>query len=117
MKIKELYAKVAADAALQEVFAKILAETANDTDTQGKKLVEFAKGLGYDVTVEEIAEFFAAQAEKNGELAEEDLDAVAGGKSPGGIDTSAIRPSIKPGGCGIFIDPPVSVVLGCKIGF
>ncbi len=29
MKIKELYAKVAADAALQEVFAKILAETAN----------------------------------------------------------------------------------------
>ncbi len=45
-------------------------------------MVEFAKGLGYDVTVEEIAEFFAAPAEKNGELAEEDLDAVAGGKAP-----------------------------------
>jgi len=42
--------------------------------------VAFAKELGYDVTKEEIDEFFKNLSER-AELSEDELDMVAGGKS------------------------------------
>jgi predicted ribosomally synthesized peptide with nif11-like leader len=81
--MNDLYLKVSKDAGALEKFSKIVAETGADQAAQGKRLVEFAKELGYDITVEEIAEFFEAQAAKSSELDDAELDAVAGGKRPG----------------------------------
>lgn len=81
-KMKELYAKVAGDAALQAKFAAIIneAEKAGEAATK-EKLSAFAKDAGYEVSLEEAQEFFATLAEKKeGALSEEELDAVAGGK-------------------------------------
>lgn len=80
-KMKELYEKVASDSTLQAKFSQILV----DAEKSGKeatetKMVAFAKEAGYDVTLEEIQEFFKNLAEKNGELSDSELDMVAGGK-------------------------------------
>ncbi len=102
-KMNELYAKVAADSALQEKFGKII-EEAGDEAALGEKLIAFAKELGYEITVEEIREFFVSKSESSGgQLSEEELDAVAGGKSPFGGGGG--RPGISIGvamigGCG-----------------
>lgn len=82
--MKELYEKVAADVTLQEKFKDIIknAEAAGKEET-GLKLVAFAKDAGYDVTVEEVKAFFGEQ-NTSGELADAELEMVAGGKqSPG----------------------------------
>jgi len=71
--MNELYKKVAADAGLQEKANKILETAASDPDALGKKLVEFAKEQGYDVTVEEIHEFFKPT---DGQLSEEDVKQI-----------------------------------------
>jgi len=79
-KMSELYAKVAADSALQEKFGKIV-EEADDEAAFGEKLIAFAKEQGFDVTLSDIKEFFKSLAEPaKGQLSEEDLDSVAGGK-------------------------------------
>ena len=86
-KMKELYAKVAGDSALQAKFEKIMkdAEKAGDAKTS-EKLTAFAKEAGYDVTLKEMQAFFNNLAEKaEGEVSEEELDMVAGGKSTGQI--------------------------------
>lgn len=95
--MKELYLKVAADAALQEKVNKIFEANAEDGAAAAAKLVEFAKEQGYDVTVEEIKEFFKSLSEKSNEaLDDEDLEAVAGGKFYGG--NGGNRPTISMGG-------------------
>jgi predicted ribosomally synthesized peptide with nif11-like leader len=82
-KMKELYKKVAADSALREKFAGIMKEEVTE-----EKLTTFAKEAGYDVTIEEMQEFFRGLAEsKEGTLSDAELDQVAGGKSLEGIIT------------------------------
>ena len=92
--MKELYLKVAADAVLQEKVSRIFEIAEKDADGAGKKLVAFAREQGYEVTVEEIDEFFGSMAEKSNEqLSEEELEAVAGGKGGEGVivDSSLIN--------------------------
>lgn len=100
-KMKELYDKVAADAELLRKFADLAVELSSEKtdEVSGEKLVAFARELGYDVTLDEINSFFDGM-EKAGELSDDDLDMVAGGKSAGGlIAGSAICLYI---GCGIM---------------
>ncbi len=117
-KMKELYLKVAADAGLQEKANKIFVAT-EDGEATAAKLVEFAKEQGYEVTVDEVKEFFKSQSEKSGgELEDEDLEAVAGGKvRPGGgggmITTSFSNPFVF-SGCGL---PMTSASIQCKFLF
>lgn len=105
--MKELYLKVAADESLQQKVNKIFEAAGEDADIAGKKLVEFAKEQGYDVTVEEIGEFFKTMSEgTDGQLSDEDLDAVAGGKQqrpggPGGPGFGPISMGVSFGGCGV----------------
>lgn len=90
-RMQELYETVAADSVLQSKFAEILkdAEMAEESVTNGK-LIEFAKESGYDVTLDEMKDFFQAMAEtENGVLGEAELDMVAGGKSELGHQTAA----------------------------
>jgi len=79
--MKELYAKVAADSALQAKFSEIMknAEAAGKEATE-EKLVAFAKDAGYDVSIEEAKAFFNEQGKSSGELDDADLEMVAGGK-------------------------------------
>ncbi len=83
--MQELYEKVAADSALEAKFAEIMkdAEAVGEEATK-EKLIAFAKEAGYDITIEEIQEFFKRLAEaQQGELSEVELDQVAGGKGAG----------------------------------
>lgn len=87
--MKELYEKVAKDSTLQSKLDAIIsdAEKAGEAAT-GEKLLAFAKEAGFEVTLDEMKEFFKALAEKSkDELSELELDMVAGGKSVGGIFT------------------------------
>lgn len=82
-KIKELYEKVAGDSGLQAKFAEIVkdAEKAGAAATK-EKLDAFAKEAGFEVNMEEAQEYFKSLSEqKEGELSDLELDAVAGGKS------------------------------------
>lgn len=82
-KMKELYEKVSKDGALQSKFNAIL----NDMKQVGEQatnqaLLAFAKEEGFDVSLEEMQEFFQSLSKpKEGELSELELDMVAGGKS------------------------------------
>ncbi len=81
-KMNELYEKVAGDNKLQVKFSEIMkdADTAGEEATK-EKLIAFAKEAGYDVTLDEMQEFFKGLAEaKDGELSDAELDQVAGGK-------------------------------------
>jgi predicted ribosomally synthesized peptide with nif11-like leader len=118
-KMQELYQKVAADSALRNKFTEIMknAEQAGEEATK-EKLIAFAREAGYEVTFEELKEFFAELAEsKDRVLSEVELDQVAGGKSVDGILTivgsviglgyacalaSIGAESVKKGGCGEF---------------
>lgn len=86
-KMKELYEKVAKDNALQTKFAEIMkdAEKTDEAATEGK-LAAFAKEAGYEIGLDEMRTFFKELSEKErGQLADYELDMVAGGKSVGGI--------------------------------
>jgi predicted ribosomally synthesized peptide with nif11-like leader len=88
-KMKELYAKVAGDPALQIKFAAIMKEAAETGEATKEKLTAFAKEAGYGVTLEEAHEYFKTLSEqdarKDGSLSDAELDMVAGGKSGVGI--------------------------------
>lgn len=86
-KIRELYEKVSKDATLQERIDEILKDAeAAGQDATAAKLVEFAKNTGYDISIQEMQEFFQSfAAKKEGELSDLELDMVAGGKSTEGI--------------------------------
>lgn len=91
-KMKELYEKVAADSALQAKFAAIMKDTKAAGEAAAKeRLTAFAKEAGYDITMEEMQEFFKGLTEsKEGALSDTELDQVAGGKNPEGIELSII---------------------------
>lgn len=80
--MKELYEKVSKDAVLQEQFSQIVKESEQAGEqASGEKLLAFAKGAGYDVSLDEMKEFLMALIDKQpGELSELELDMVAGGK-------------------------------------
>lgn len=81
--MKDLYEKVSKGGALQSKFNAIL----NDMKQVGEQatnqaLLAFAKEEGFDVSLEEMQEFFQSLSKpKEGELSELELDMVAGGKS------------------------------------
>ena len=78
--------KVARDVTLQMEFVKIIENPDLLSEAEiGRKQVVFAKELGFNVTKEEIDEFFKDLLEQtSGELSEDELDMVAGGKSLNG---------------------------------
>lgn len=117
--IRELYEKVSKDATLLEKINLILKDAeAAGQDATAAKLVEFAKNAGYDISIQEMQEFFQSfTAKKEGELSDLELDMVAGGKSQGGVGeivgsvlgigalgipcaiSSIVREAIESGGC------------------
>jgi predicted ribosomally synthesized peptide with nif11-like leader len=86
-----LYQKVTADPNLRSKFNTVIqdAEKVGTAETE-KKLLDFAKDAGYDISLAEMQEFFNDMSEKSsGELSDSELDMVAGGKSGGdGTDGS-----------------------------
>lgn len=81
-KMKELYQKVANDSELQAKFAEIMkdAEKAG-VEAAKEKLTAFAKEAGFEVSIDDMKEFFAALSlKKEGTLSDVELDMVAGGK-------------------------------------
>lgn len=84
-KLDALYQKIAQDNNLQEKLKEII----NKCESEGSgavksELVNFAQGLGYDVTYEEIRVYFQSMTEEKArELADIELDLVAGGKGNG----------------------------------
>lgn len=80
--MKELYEKVARDSGLREKFEKITAAAEKDgAEATETKLTAFAKEAGYDVTMEEMRDYFRElTAKAEGEISEAELDMVAGGK-------------------------------------
>ena len=93
--MKDLYAKVAGNPALQQEFSQIMADAEQDSqkgDSSSRaateeKLLAFAREAGFEVSIQEMQAFFqgmAAQAE--GELSDAELDQVAGGKSKVGTE-------------------------------
>lgn len=88
--MQELYKKVLTDITLQEKLSGVIkdAEKAGE-DAIGRKLIAFAKDAGYDVTIDDMKEFFNETAKlKDGALSDSDLEMVAGGSS---IDCSSFR--------------------------
>lgn len=84
-KMRELYKKVAADSALQTKFKEILGTAEKDgKESTEAKLLTFAHEAGFEVTMEEANAFLKTLSEdQKGELSQEELDMVAGGK--GGV--------------------------------
>jgi predicted ribosomally synthesized peptide with nif11-like leader len=79
--MKELYEKVAGDAALQAKFDEIMKGAEEADEAVKEKLTAFAKEAGYEVSYEEAREYFKALAgQEEGALSDMELDAVAGGK-------------------------------------
>ena len=70
--LNELYTEVAASDALKNEFLAL--KTPED-------IVAFAKKHGCDATLDDIKAFFEEKQKASGELSEEDLEQVAGGKS------------------------------------
>lgn len=117
-KMKELYQKVAKDDVLLAKFSDILgdAEKSGAAETE-KKLLDFAKEQGYDVSINEMKEFFQSMAEHSSEeLSETELDMVAGGKSSKKwapiIGGAIIAGSIVAGASGAG----TAVSIGCVVG-
>lgn len=95
--MKDLYLKVAADAALQAQVGKIFEESGTDKEALVGELIKFGKEQGFEVSKDDIVEFYKSMEESGGQLSDEELDAVAGGKRPGGGNTSGfVCPVIPP---------------------
>ena len=73
--LQELYKEVIASDELKKEFM----EAANDEKNGQKNVEEFLKNHGCDASFEELKAFFKEKSEE--ELSEEELVAVAGGKS------------------------------------
>ena len=73
--LNELYTEVIASDALKAEFLAL--KTPED-------IVAFAKKNGCDATLDDIKAFFEEKQKSSGELSEEDLEQVAGGKSASG---------------------------------
>ena len=75
--LNELYTEVTASDALKAEFLAL--KTPED-------IVAFAKKNGCDATLDDIKAFFEEKHKTSGELSEEDLEQVAGGKSASKIE-------------------------------
>ena len=116
-KMKELYEKVAKDSTLRTKFEEIMKNVADaGPEKTGEELTAFAKEAGYEVSVEEMQEFFKIlSAEVEGTLSDMELDMVAGGKSepyipPNSVDMTitecavvSIRDKLITHGCEMYI--------------
>lgn len=90
--MKELYKKIMASEELQKKVMAILAEAEEKGEEATKEaLVSFAKEQGCEVTFEEIKEFLES-IQEDGELTDDELDMVAGGK--GKVDSEAVLVSV-----------------------
>lgn len=76
-KFVEFYAMVMQSPELHAKFAEISSGTGTDVFDQ---LIAFAKENGFDFTKEEVLEYFKTNFNNSGELTDDDLEAVAGGK-------------------------------------
>lgn len=80
--VQEFLDAITTDSALQEEVAKAM----EGADDDRQAVTELARARGYDFTADELAqeianrESAAEQRMASGELSEEDLEAVAGGK-------------------------------------
>ena len=85
-KMKKLYEKVAKDSTLRTKFEEIMKNAVDaGPEKTGEELTAFAKGAGYEVSIEEIRDFFQSLTEqKESDLSDAELDAVAGGKTKEG---------------------------------
>jgi predicted ribosomally synthesized peptide with nif11-like leader len=81
--MKDLYLKVAADAALQAKVGKIFEESGTDKEALVGKLIKFGKEQGFEISKDDIIEFYKSMEESGGQLSDEELDSVAGGKQQG----------------------------------
>lgn len=81
-KMQELYDKVAQDSDLQAKFSAVIENAQKDGEANvNDELIRFANSIGYDITLDEMIEFFREIAEDtDGDLSEAELDMVAGGK-------------------------------------
>ena len=70
MRLEELYSKVIGSEELKAAFVAAVKE---------KKIAEFLKEQGCEATEAEVAEFLKSKQGAEGEVADEELDAVAGG--------------------------------------
>lgn len=77
-KVADFYAKAVADKEAKAKLDKVLGGKDMDalTDAQLKEIGEIAKGLGFDITLEEAKAYLKSVEE---ELSDKALDAVAGG--------------------------------------
>lgn len=77
-KFVDFYAKVMQS---PEEHAKVAAIAAGGaTEETFDKLIAYAKESGFDFTKEEVVEYFKTNFSDKGELTDDDLEAVAGGK-------------------------------------
>ncbi len=74
MKLEELYTKVISDEGLQKAFMTAASEG---------KITEFLKANGCEEAEEEAKAFLASKQNKTGELSDDELDSVAGGRKCG----------------------------------
>lgn len=113
-KMKELYKKVASDSKLQEKISQILNNAEKvDAEITEEKLKNFAKEAGYEVEVADMQQFIKENIlEKQGELSDTELDAVAGGK----LDGSAIGCSICSLGFSCALASTVSAIVKGSCG-
>lgn len=83
-KMGDLYIKVSADPELQSRYREIMkanSGTGADVEAVKAELTAFASEQGFDVSWDEIRDFFRNLSEKPAEmLSEAELDMVAGGK-------------------------------------
>ena len=84
--VDELYYEVVANEELKAAFAAAAKEN---------KLAEFLKAQGCDATAEEAEEFLEARQSAEGELSDDELDAVAGGDC-GAVEDAKNSTSVPP---------------------
>ncbi len=115
-KMQELYDKVTQDRDLQAKISEVIKNAQKDGEANvNDELIRFVNSIGYDITLDEMVEFFRVIAEDtDGELSEAELDMVAGGK----IELTQIPRAIIVGffsfaaelddsiGCVEFLTPP-----------
>lgn len=80
--LKIFYAKVMEDETLAAKFEKILADVEDEiTDEQCQKVVELAKEVGVEISVEDIKNYIDLHEKDSETLTDAELEMVAGGKS------------------------------------
>ena len=98
--LNDLYTEVTASDTLKAEFLALKTP---------KDIVAFAKKNGCDATLDDIKAFFEKKQKATGELSEEELEQVAGGKS--GNETEALF-SIYMAGIGCAVAAGVSAIFG-----